>query len=410
MVVVTTPSYEAPKCLWILDTPAHRSMWYDSALQDLKRLRELMHASYCVSIDVEGQEDSSSGITSVGIAILPPTSVTGSDSFCRRQDGDINLDDLVLQHRIGSHCFAIQGRSRSVGYEKFHYGPVTTVDDSETEGKITAILDAVNCPRTPASIILVGFDMSADMRAISSKFLAVLEYATQWVDIGVLARRLSTRPHLRPSLRDIMLSLGFRRNHSVQTRYSNHSAGMDAVRTLGTLIALVARQPMSQKLVVYPHTQEEHRNRKVWEKVFSPRARFPHTTKISTADASPLPTTLSSPHRLFNLVKATFEEPKAVSVCPPAKQKRPRTHGWICFYDEATLEDFIREWDGKEVDGKILRVGGKPPPEVQGRMGLASTGNKPQRASGAENWDFRGFDMDAMLDSGPLGMLLEQYT
>lgn len=72
---------------------------------------------------------------------------TGSDS-CSGQGGDIKLDDLVLRHRIEPNCFTIQGRSRrSRGYEKLHYGSVTSIDDSKIWSKITAILDALpTCP------------------------------------------------------------------------------------------------------------------------------------------------------------------------------------------------------------------------------------------------------------------------
>jgi len=166
----------------------------------------------------------------------------------------------------------------------------------------------------------------------------------------------------KASLRDTMIALGFRRNHGIQRRFSGHSAGMDAVRAVAILVALLSRKPTDGHVVIHRFTKEEHNNRVLWEKLPRPAAKFPHTVKVVSAGRVPLPPSLSRTQRLFNFVTATFDDPKAVAVCPAGKPQK--SHAWVSFHDEAALRHFVKECDGKIVDGVLLLVGERPPPEV----------------------------------------------
>lgn len=185
-----------------------------------------------------------------------------------------------------------------------------------------------------------------------------------------------------------MLALNFRRNHGIQPRARHHSAGMDAVRTLGTMLALLARAPEAGGLVVKRFTWEEHGNRKLWEWVPRPASKFPWTVKIvpvPTDDkdgTAHLPESLGRPARLFNFVTRNFAEPKAVAVCPPARSGPLKTHGWVSLHNEEEMKRLVRDWDGKMVvDGVMLKVGGKPPPENPPKISL----EHPMKASSSVN-------------------------
>lgn len=225
--------------------------------------------------------------------------------------------------------------------------------------------------------------MDLEHRAICSLFPLLNKYITHWCDISSTGlanarwddQRESHKTHLKISLRDTMLSLNFRRNHSIQPRARHHSAGMDAVRTLGTMLALLARPPEAKGLAVKRFTWEEHGNRTLWEWVPRPETKFPWTVKVVPAlkemdngegrqHTAYLPESLSRPARLFNFVVRNFGEPKAVAVCPPARSGPRKTHGWVSLFSEEEMERFVREWDGRMVvDGVVLRVGERPPPE-----------------------------------------------
>ncbi|KAK3402408.1 hypothetical protein B0T20DRAFT_404264 [Sordaria brevicollis] len=407
----------------------------------LHHLRSLVPHSYCIGIDVEGIEGIAQGITSVGISVLPPFIPPSHSSLDNKSwpwpfpdlhDGHLDLDTLSSHFHFSSHCFAILGRERARSYEHFHYGTVTHIPIHQVQDAvISAISQSIphlhdhshsspnpKAEAPTAPIILTGFDMSLELRALSSLLPSLSNYITHTVDISSLClanarfdhqrQSQSRKTHLKVSLRDTMLSLSFLRNHSIQPRARHHSAGMDAVRTLGVMLALLARDspgpspspsssspsssgPLSGSLIVVKrHTWEEHANRKLWEWLPRPESKFPWTVKVVPFPASAdngetdergegravtyLPESLSRPARLYNFIIKTFRtEPKAVAVCPPARSApQKKTHGWVSFYTEQEMERFVREWgDGKVVvDGVVLKVGGRPPPETASKNSM----------------------------------------
>ncbi|KHE86789.1 hypothetical protein GE21DRAFT_1252643 [Neurospora crassa] len=347
-----TPSSCSTTCL---DNPTEPSdLSSTTKITTLNHLRSLVPHSYCIGIDVEGIEGIAQGITSVGISILPPVfslSPASADGswpwpFPDHHQGQIDLDTIASHYRLQSYCFAVLGRERARSYEHFHYGEVVHHPITHLQSTIVSVLQSIRLQDPTAHTILVGFDMELEHRAVKSVFPLLDDHVTHWCDVSHTGladarwegRRVAHKTHRKISLRDAMLALNFRRNHGIQPRARHHSAGMDAVRTLGTMLALLARAPEAGGLVVKRFTWEEHGNRKLWEWVPRPASKFPWTVKIvpvPTDDkdgTAHLPESLGRPARLFNFVTRNFAEPKAVAVCPPARSGPLKTHGWESTY------------------------------------------------------------------------------
>ncbi|KAK1774265.1 hypothetical protein QBC45DRAFT_425532 [Copromyces sp. CBS 386.78] len=389
----TCTPYRAPSstaCLGLSST---------KKITTIHHLRSLVPHSYCVGIDVEGIEGIAQGVTSVGLSVLPPvfsSSLSEDDGswpwpFPDHHQGQIDLDTMASHYRLQSYCFAILGRERARSYEHFHYGEVVHHPITHLQSAVLSVLRSVVRLHNPtaAPIILIGFDMELEHRVIDSVFPLLGDHVTHWCDISHTGladarwhedkKEAHKTHHLKISLRDTMLALNFRRNHGIQPRARHHSAGMDAVRTLGTMLALLARAPEAGGLVVKRYTWEEHGNRKLWEWVPRPADKFPWTVKIvpvlTTDDRTGkahLPESLSRPARLFNFVTRNFGEPKAVAVCPPARSGPLKTHGWVSLHSEEEMERFVRDWDGNNmvVDGVMFKVGERPPPEKPPKTSL----------------------------------------
>jgi len=386
---------------------------------DIVQVSQLVQSAghYCIGLDVEGVEGIAAGVTSIGLAILPPLPALFAqepDAVYRQYHDNarrqIDLDEIVAQHGISAHCFALQGRIRARSYEKFHYGSVTHIHVSEIEPTVIAVVESIRVRDPDSTFILVGFDMDLEFRAISSMFPSLSRYVIAYTDVAGMAGRLADARFSfhKASLRDTMLALGFCRNHSIQPRAGHHSAGMDAVRTLGILIALIRRHAssLSEPLLIHRFTMEEHANRTLWEKLPRPASKFPHTVKLYPVGGTPLPDSLSKPARLFNYITRNFGLPKAVAVCPPATSREHKTHGWVSFHDAVTMDRFVSIWDGREAEGVILSVGDRPPPEV---VKQTSTGDRTHTlTSPSPEPDVlrEALFEDALLDGG-IGLLFQ---
>lgn len=96
--------------------------------------------------------------------------------------------------------------------------------------------DRDNVPR----FIMVVWNGYGEFEAMASVFPSIAREISHWVDlsdivVNMSASASSRRPY---SLRDVTLSLGFGAKYS-QKLSRGHSAGMDAVRTIGVLLAPV---------------------------------------------------------------------------------------------------------------------------------------------------------------------------
>ena len=177
-------------------------------------------------------------------------------------------------------------------------------------------------------------------------------HITAWVDLCAISPELSSnglKLKYRPSLRDSMLSPGFSQD-SVHKRRSIHAAGMDAVRTVATLVKILSL-PAGKKTDIVPFTKEERSRRKLWEKRPGAGTRdsyrsFPFTAKIATAGKL-MPPSLQHSDQLWRHVTrySGGGDPLPWPLSPPSYKGRPKTHGWIRFRSQEALLAFVRHFN-----------------------------------------------------------------
>ena len=176
----------------------------------------------------------------------------------------------------------------------------------------------------------------------------------QWIDLADVASYMSgIRTKQKRSLRDTLLTLGFSNGYSVQDFRIPHDPGMDATRTAAALASLVACR--TREIVIPEWTYQEKALRKQLQK-HPPRDKHPHAVRVSTQDGLPMLQSLNSPLKLENFVKAHFASPTAVAICPPSKPGRKKTHGWVCFNNLSTMQGFVGQLNGYQVDGVTLHL------------------------------------------------------
>ena len=109
----------------LLESLEARTFCLQKEITDTDSLRHHLRESVCLGIDVEGCEGIGEGITSIGLAILPPTDFL----FKSFPSLPFETQEFVEQYQIESYCFYVEGRSRRKPYPPFPFGStVTTVD------------------------------------------------------------------------------------------------------------------------------------------------------------------------------------------------------------------------------------------------------------------------------------------
>lgn len=78
-----------------------------------------------------------------------------------------------------------------------------------------------------------------------------------------------------------------------------------------------------------------------------------------------MPRSLWHNHNLFTYICSDLRsiELTAVAVCPRSHKKKPKSHAWVCFSDLVNRDRFVEEWNGRQVDDKILQVTAILPPD-----------------------------------------------
>lgn len=328
--------------------PALRSFWTDKRIASLGFLRSHCPKSV-IALDVEGVQGQSGGITSVGVAILQelsgqPSQATGTPA---------DLAAIIKRYGVAGHTIACRKNSRNRRkYEQSPFAKVhRVVDENNIEEQLAEILRDVR-----RDSILVVWGKHAEFRAMASALPSLVDHLSCWLDVSELVADM-TGTQKRPfSLRDVMLSLEFGRG-DVQKPSGKHSAGMDAVRTLGVLLVIYSSVPGEiSRLILRRHSEEDRSVRKQWEKR-PPPEHFPFGVLLSSSEG--LPPSLCCTGRFLNYVRKHSRgvEVVAVGLCG---KKKPRYfhHAWVCLADEASMYRFVENWVGRhtEVDGKVLRA------------------------------------------------------
>ncbi|KAK3317276.1 hypothetical protein B0T19DRAFT_288797 [Cercophora scortea] len=346
-----------------ITTEESRRFWQNQKFTTLDTLRSRASSSIFVAIDCEGQEGHLEGVTSIGLAFLTPSpSRPWPWPWLWR---GVDLDTVTQYHGIRSFSIQISDRKSKHKPEFFRYGAVESVPLAELEDHICGLFAETlalesSCP-TRKQIILVGWSIHTELRAILALFPRLLSHLDNWADLAeIVAVMAGIRSKKRRSLRDTMLTLGFAHHdkYTVQDilRPHDHDAGMDATRTTAAMLALMA-SPLRQ-ITIPEWTMNEKEARKRLARR-PPRSEFPHAVRICVDSGAAMPIAISSPARLDIFVRERFERgeiPAAVAICPPKALETQKTHGWVCFAELKVMESFVGQLQGCVVDGKRLRL------------------------------------------------------
>ena len=101
----------------LLENPEAQAFCLQKQITDLDSLRYHLRESVCLAIDTEGCEGIREGITSVGIAILPPMDC----STWTFNHLSFKTQEFVNHYGIESYCFYVEGRSFVPVWPQFHH-------------------------------------------------------------------------------------------------------------------------------------------------------------------------------------------------------------------------------------------------------------------------------------------------
>lgn len=206
-------------------------------ITDIDLLRHHLRESVCLCIDTGGCEGIREGITSIGLAMLPPTDFSAN----RFPTPPFSTEQLVEQYRIESYCLYIEERSRKKPHPPFPFG--VSIHTSDPAGEITSIVQKIKQRYPGRDIVLIGWHPHArDYPAIQFLIPALFREVVGWADVlDVMQQTCFSRQEdlarTWPPLGDMMLCVGFG-EECVPMRVG-HSAGSDAVHTVMILARLL---------------------------------------------------------------------------------------------------------------------------------------------------------------------------
>lgn len=221
----------------LLESPEAGTLCLQKQITDLSSLRRQLQDSVFLSIDVEGCEGIGEGITSIGLAILPPASLQSTEF----PSLPFETQEFVDRYKIESYCFYLEGRSRRRPFPPFPFGCTITTADVGKEIKI--LVDSIEQRYIGKDIILVGWHPHPrELPAIQVFSPSLFQEMVGWVDVVDITQQvcISKQEDLGktwPPLGDVMLSIGFSKNCQPQ-RYC-HCAGSDAIHTIAVLVRLL---------------------------------------------------------------------------------------------------------------------------------------------------------------------------
>ena len=229
----------------LLKNPEAQAFCLQKQITDIDSLKHHLRESVCLCIDTEGCEGVREGITSIGIAILPPIDSTIQiEQFWKSCHLPFKTQELVNSFGIESYCFYIEGRNRRKPHPSFPFGFSSTTPRLEIGNEIKAIIDKIKQRYIKNDIILIGWHPhSRDFPAIQTLIPSLFQEVVGWTDVIDIIQQLciSKQENLLkswPSLSDVILCVGFSQDGLSQQRFA-HSAGTDAIHTLLILARLL---------------------------------------------------------------------------------------------------------------------------------------------------------------------------
>ena len=230
----------------LLENPEAQAFCLQKHITVIDSLRHHLRESVYFAIDTEGCEGIKEGITSVGIAILPPMDCTTRTfrhlPFGIQEHLPFETQELVGCCGIESYCLYVEGRNRRKPHPLFPFGPSLTT--SRPGEEIKAIVDKVKQHYCGRDIILVGWHPHPrGFPTIQALIPSLFQEVIGWTDVIDIIQKIcfSKQEDLLkswPSLTDIMLSVGFSQECLPQQRFA-HGAGTDAIHTVLVLARLL---------------------------------------------------------------------------------------------------------------------------------------------------------------------------
>ena len=184
-----------------------RSLW-EANIPDLDSLKHLADTSAFVAIDAEpwGRGGpKSSDVAEVGLALIPP--FTTSPTIFKKSEGSPTLASLTDQYHIHRHCIRVAARERrETKREEYSFGQVQFVSAEEVEETLSVAIASFKA-QSNANLVLVGFGMGLELKAISTTYTQLTGHFSSWVDLQELVSEVSGTQS--PGMRDTLVALGF---------------------------------------------------------------------------------------------------------------------------------------------------------------------------------------------------------
>lgn len=312
------------------DTRPIEPLW-TSKIDNIETLREQMQGATLVAFDIESAFNTT---TELGLSTLVVNQNNPHACIGRRRFQDEN--------HVQAFTFEIGAKSNQGNQWLYRRDMVQRVwSDQEAAAAIEKTLRRF---RKAGRLILVGYDAYVEFRWLCEHPTLASQFSA-WCDVQELLSVHSEGAqiglgHALHGLQIIDNRLGL----------TGHSAASDTVRTLAILAALLDGKefvppPPPPRIPSYNYTPNY--------KSFTPRAPFCNSVRISNESGGFLPR--RKPEDLIQLYGAF--DLKAVGMNPGARGGRGvAIKWWIAFNSAQSMQEFIGEVNGSEVDAQRLVV------------------------------------------------------
>ncbi|KAI0015561.1 hypothetical protein F4780DRAFT_784063 [Xylariomycetidae sp. FL0641] len=345
----------------------HRYKWaqwrrlWENNLPDLATLRHRAKTASFLAIDLEPWNRNEGEFAEIGLAFIP--SASHQSPFSLRNCTPRTWANVVEQFRVRSRCFRVEEHKQGTcrPREKYLYGQVEYIKRTEVED---ALMQAITSFKADSDLysemVLIGFDMSFEFRALSAILPRLHTQFSSWMDLQEIAAMASeaTRPGEQPGLRDTLMALGFDEDCKRWQGVRNaHCSGNDATRMASMLMGLldlqgtdkleIPRQTLSfRKLPWMPNSKHRYYSHLFKVRPYPPEL-YPFAARLRIAGGM----TGFTARSFFAYFAAYSPTAAGFRTC----QGRAVT-GWICLQTLEDLRNFVSEVDGKEVDARSERV------------------------------------------------------
>ncbi|EGX89246.1 hypothetical protein CCM_07498 [Cordyceps militaris CM01] len=281
-----------------------------------------------VAIDAEPWGPKSLDVAEVGLSLIFPFDLSKVNQPPK------TMEELRGHLEIETYSIKICGREQGKR-ERFLEQNSKMVQPKDLENTLVEVLMSFRAklaaiPKAKGSLtapplVLVGFDLSFELRSLSASYPKIADCFTSWVDLQELVKE-AAQLDKAPSLRDSLTALGFGSvSTDVGSVWKKHSAGKDTVRIAAVLASLSLRGAEQE---VLPMTftwrrkwspAKQHMQYRGTGKLFKngppqPTELFPFTAKLTLCGGRP--SSLSGKVEASDIMKLfAGHNPTAVGSC-----------------------------------------------------------------------------------------------